>query len=382
MPAAPILLMHPSSLEHETGAHPERADRIVAIESELSAHGWAGYELAQSPAAPEAALTAVHAPAHVERIRRLAAAGGGHVDADTVMSAGSFTAASHAAGGAVELVERVVAGAAPVGFSVHRPPGHHATADRAMGFCLFNNVAVAARWALDQLELERVMVVDFDVHHGNGTNDIFAAEPRLLFVSVHQSPLYPGTGAATDVGKGLGEGFNVNLPVDPGSGDAMFVGMVEAIAVPLALSYRPQLLLISAGFDAHRDDPLADCVVTEGGFAAMTALLRDAGASVGAPVAAVLEGGYGLDGLARSLRASMEALAAPPGEALAAPAGEALAAEAGEALAAPAGEALAAPAGEAFAAEAAPVGDRAGEWPAVVRGARARVARRWPVLAS
>jgi acetoin utilization deacetylase AcuC-like enzyme len=345
MSAAPILLMHPSSLGHETGPHPERADRIVAIEAELAEHDWAGYELVQSPAVSETALTAVHTPAHVERIRGLAAAGGGHVDADTVMSAGSFTAASHAAGGAVELVERVLGGSAPTGFSVHRPPGHHATADRAMGFCLFNNVAVAARWALDHLRLERVMIVDFDVHHGNGTNDIFADEPRVLFVSVHQMPLYPGTGPATDIGRGAGEGFNVNLPVDPGAGDELFVGLVEAIAVPLALDYRPQLLLISAGFDAHRDDPLAECVVTEAGFAAMTASLRDAGASLGVPVAAVLEGGYGLEGLARSVRASMEALAAP-----------------------------AACTGSA-------VGARESEWPAVVRGARARVARRWPALA-
>ncbi|HEX5192962.1 MAG TPA: histone deacetylase [Solirubrobacteraceae bacterium] len=347
MATAPILLMHPSSLEHQTGPHPERAERIVAIEAELSACGWAGYERVSSPAVPEAALTAVHAGSHVERIRALAAAGGGAVDADTVMSAGSFLAASHAAGGAVELVSRVVSGAAPVGFSVHRPPGHHATADRAMGFCLFNSVAVAARWALDELGLERVMIVDYDVHHGNGTNDLFAAEPRLLFVSVHQSPLYPGTGPATDVGHGAGEGFNVNLPVDPGSGDAVFVGMVEAIAVPLALAFEPQLLLISAGFDAHRDDPLAECVVTPDGFAAMTALLRDAGAALGVPVAGVLEGGYGLDGLARSLRASMEALAAPASSAAAA--------------------------GRSSGA--------VGEWPPVVRGARARVARRWPALA-
>jgi acetoin utilization deacetylase AcuC-like enzyme len=339
MAAAPILLMHPSSLEHETGRHPERPERIVAIEAELSAHDWAGYERRQSPPVSADALAAVHTPEHIERIRRIAAAGGGPIDADTVMSAGSLAAAEHAAGGAVALVESVLDGAAPTGFSVHRPPGHHATADRAMGFCLFNSVAVAARWALDERALERVMIVDYDVHHGNGTNDIFAADPRVLFVSIHQSPLYPGSGPATDVGRGAGEGSNVNLPVDPGSGDETFVGMVEAIAVPLALAFAPQLLLISAGFDAHRDDPLADCAVTEAGFAAMTARLRDAGAAVGAPVAGVLEGGYGLAGLARSLRASMEALAAPPGEVAA---------------------------GEA--------------WSPTVRGARARVAHRWPAL--
>jgi acetoin utilization deacetylase AcuC-like enzyme len=284
----------------------------------------------------------VHSEAHVERIRRLADAGGGSIDADTVMSKRSFIAAQHAAGGAVELVDRVLGGAAPTGFSVHRPPGHHATADRAMGFCLFNNVAVAARWALDHHGLERVMIVDFDVHHGNGTNDIFSADPRVLFVSVHESPLYPGTGPANDVGSGSGVGFNVNLPVASGSGDETFVGMIEAIAVPLAGVFRPQLLLVSAGFDAHRDDPLASCTVTEGGFAAMTGLLRDAGAALGVPVAGVLEGGYGLDGLARSLRVSMEALAAPAGSG---------------------------------------VVDAGGVWTPTVRGARARVAKRWPALA-
>jgi acetoin utilization deacetylase AcuC-like enzyme len=344
MAAAPVLLMHESSLEHDTGAHPERVERIVAITTELGTHDWAGYELVGSPPASDAALAAVHSEAHVERIRRLAEAGGGSIDADTLMSAGSFVAAQHAAGGAIELVDRVLAGAAPTGFSVHRPPGHHATADRAMGFCLFNNVAVAARWALDHHGLERVMIVDYDVHHGNGTNDIFAADPRVLFVSVHESPLYPGTGPATDVGSGAGEGFNVNLPVASGSGDETYVGMIEAIAVPLALAFRPQLLLVSAGFDAHRDDPLATCTVTEDGFAAMTGLLRDAGAALAVPVAAVLEGGYGLDGLARSLRVSMEALAAPAGSPVAG-------------------------------------AGSAGAWTPTVRGARARVAKRWPALA-
>src|ERR1700722_3854906 len=313
MAAAPVLLMHESSLEHEAGAHPERPERIGAVPTALGLHDWAGYELVESPPASEAALTAVHTEAHVERIRRLADAGGGAIGADTLMSARSFVAAQHAAGGAIELVDRVLGGAAPTGFSVHRPPGHHATADRAMGFCLFNNVAVAARWALDHHGLERVMIVDYDVHHGNGTNDIFSDDPGVLFVSVHESPLYPGTGPATDVGTGAGAGFNVNLPVASGSGDETFVGMIDAIAVPLVGVFAPQLLLVSAGFDAHRDDPLATCTVTEAGFAAIAGLLRDAGASLAVPVAGVLEGGYDLDGLARSLRVSMEALAAPAG---------------------------------------------------------------------
>ena len=230
------------------------------------------------------------------------------------MSAGSYEAALHAAGGAVSLVERVVSGAAPTGFSVHRPPGHHAEPSRAMGFCLFNNVAVAARHAIDALGLTRVMIVDYDVHHGNGTNAAFHADPRVLFVSVHQSPLYPGTGPLSDVGSGAGEGFSVNLPVAPGSGDEVFCGLVSGLVVPLARAFAPQLLLISAGFDAGVADPLADCRVTDAGFAAMTGAVRDVGASVGAPVAAVLEGGYSLDALGGSVAAAMEALAGPAGE--------------------------------------------------------------------
>ena len=183
-----------------------------------------------------------------------------------------------------------------------------------MGFCLFNNVAVAARWALDELGLERVMVVDYDVHHGNGTNAAFHDDPRVLFVSIHQSPLYPGTGPLHDVGSGDGLGFSVNLPVAPGSGDVVFTGMIERVAVPLMESFAPQLVLVSAGFDAAADDPLAQCTVTTAGFARMTAALRVAAGEVGAPIGGVLEGGYSLRALPLGLRAAMEALVAGSGE--------------------------------------------------------------------
>ncbi len=177
-----------------------------------------------------------------------------------------------------------------------------------MGFCLFNNVAVAAQHALDAHGLERVMIVDWDVHHGNGTNDIFHGEPRVLFCSIHQSPLYPGTGPASDVGSGDGRGFTVNLPVAPGSGDHEFRSLIDHVVVPLARSYTPQLLLISAGYDAHAEDPLAECRVTDGGFAEMARSLRAVAAQLGVPVGAVLEGGYALDALARSVAATMEVL--------------------------------------------------------------------------
>jgi acetoin utilization deacetylase AcuC-like enzyme len=313
MPAAPVLLQHPSSLEHDPGPHPEQPARIVAIERELERLDYLGFARVRSPAVELDVLRAVHPERHIDLVRRAAAAGGAELDADTVVSAGSFEAALHAAGGAVSLVDRLLDGSAPTGFSIHRPPGHHAESGRAMGFCLFNNVAVAAQHALDGHGLERVMIVDWDVHHGNGTNDIFAQDPRALFVSIHQSPLYPGSGAASDVGAGEGRGFTVNLPVPPGSGDAVFGSLVADVVVPLARAYAPQLILVSAGFDAHHEDPMADCTVTESGYAAMTRSLREVSDSLGVPVGAVLEGGYALSALARSVAATMAALAGGAG---------------------------------------------------------------------
>ena len=177
-----------------------------------------------------------------------------------------------------------------------------------MGFCFFGNAAVAARQATAVHGLSRVMIVDWDVHHGNGTNDIFHAEPRVLFCSIHQSPLYPGTGPASDTGSGDGRGFTVNLPVAPGSGDREFRSLIDHVVLPLARTYAPQLLLVSAGFDAHVDDPLADCRVTDDGYAAMARSLRGVAGELGVPVGAVLEGGYALDALARSVAATMAVL--------------------------------------------------------------------------
>jgi len=316
MAAAPVLLEHSSSLEHDTGHHPEQPTRMVAIDRALAAHDWVGYERVLSPPATLNALTAVHPAEHVQAIEAAAAAGGAQIDADTVVSAGSWTAALHAAGGAVELVDRLLGGSAPSGsFSAHRPPGHHAGPARAMGFCLLNNVAVAVRHALDAGGLDRVMIVDWDVHHGNGTEEIFAADPRVLFVSIHQSPLYPGTGPASFTGRGDGDGFTVNLPVAPGSGDAVYCGLVDGVCVPLARAFAPELMLISAGFDAHREDPLADCTVAETGFARMAAALRDVCAELTVPLGGVLEGGYALDALGRSLVATLQALSGSPSDA-------------------------------------------------------------------
>ena len=300
--ARPVLLRHPSSLDHDTGPHPESARRIVAIERALEARDWLGWDVRLSPAADRASIEAIHPAEHVDRIEALCRRGGGMIDMDTIVSEGSWGAALHAAGGAVAMVDALLGSErAAAAASLHRPPGHHAERARAMGFCLLCNVAIGAQHALDAHGAQRVMIVDWDVHHGNGTNAIFHERADVLFCSIHQSPLYPGTGAASDVGRGAGEGHTVNLPVPGGSGDEVFVSLLEHVVGPLARAYAPDLLLLSAGFDAHADDPLAGCVVSDAGYAAMAASLRATADAVGAPLGVVLEGGYDLGALSRCL---------------------------------------------------------------------------------
>jgi acetoin utilization deacetylase AcuC-like enzyme len=311
MTAVPVYLSHPSSLAHDTGAHPERAARITAIETELAARAWLGYERIESPAVARDVLEAVHPAGYIDSVKE-SCSSQSYLDPDTVVGPGSFEAALHGAGGAVALVELLLEGSAQTGFSVHRPPGHHADTARATGFCLFNHVAVAARHALDHGGLDRVLVLDWDVHHGNGTNDIFHSSNQVLYVSIHQSPLYPGTGPASDMGSAQGEGFTINLPVPPGAGNEVFRSLVDHVVLPVARSFEPQLLLISAGYDADRDDPLANCLVTEEGFRAMAASIVAIAAEIEAPVGAVLEGGYALQAVARGVTATMQILAGSP----------------------------------------------------------------------
>jgi acetoin utilization deacetylase AcuC-like enzyme len=253
-----LYFSHPSSLEHDTGAHPENASRLPAIEAALGEAGWPGLERVKAPAATREQIGRVHTAEHIDAIERFAAAGGGMLDLDTIMSERSFEAALHAAGGPVDAVERLLAGE--------------------------------------------------DVHHGNGTEAIFAGSDRVLYTSIHQWPLYPGTGPAEYVGTGAGEGYTVNLPVPPGSGSETFLSLVQHVVVPIAREFRPGLVAISAGYDAHRDDPLAECSVDTEGYAHMAATVRALAADLGVPVLVCLEGGYEPSALAASVVATVETL--------------------------------------------------------------------------
>ncbi len=269
----------------------------------------AGGRAHEAPAASPEQLARVHSREHIERIAALCAAGGGMIDGDTVACADSFEAASHAAGGALAAAERLLAGEARFAFCALRPPGHHAERDAAMGFCLFNNAAVAAAHALEACGAERVLVLDWDVHHGNGTEEIFAATAEVLYASIHQAPLYPGTGPSEFTGVGEGEGFTLNLPVPPGAGSEEFLALIQHVVVPRARELDPGLLIVSAGYDAHRDDPLASCMVDSDGYGEMAATLGELGAELEVPVLICLEGGYSPPAVASSVVATIDALA-------------------------------------------------------------------------
>jgi acetoin utilization deacetylase AcuC-like enzyme len=305
----PLWLRHDASLGHDIPGHPERPERLIVLERAMAAAGWLGFERREAPAAERELLLAVHTEEHVAFVEALCARGGGMIDMDTAAVAATWPAALHAAGGAAALVDALLGGEAKAGFAALRPPGHHAEAGRAMGFCFFDNVAVAARRATAAHGAERVLILDWDVHHGNGTNEIFRRDDDVLFVSIHEWPLYPGTGPASDVGSGAGEGYTVNVPVPAGTGDTAYRSLVDHLVAPLVRAWAPQLVLVSAGFDAHRLDPLADCRVTEAGYAAMTASLRAACEAVGAPLGLVLEGGYSLEALTSSVTALAPVLA-------------------------------------------------------------------------
>lgn len=288
--------------------HPDTPERLIAIEQALAREGWLGWERRMAQQASEAQLRLVHSARHVERIKELALSGGGQIDPDTFVGESSYRAALHAAGGACEMTGALIDSAATVGFCGVRPSGHHAEADRAMGFCLFNNVAIAAEFAICELGARRVFILDWDVHHGNGTAELFRHRPDVLFASIHQSDIYPATGPLSDVGSGPGEGYTINLPVPRGSEEDLWLSLIEHIVLPAAKEFEPELVLVSAGFDAHRADRLASCSLQSTSFAEMARHVRDFAEELGVPLGAILEGGYEPAALAQSVRRTLVAL--------------------------------------------------------------------------
>jgi acetoin utilization deacetylase AcuC-like enzyme len=301
------LYTHPACLQHDPGpAHAERPARLHAVLQALDHDRYAALDRVEAPPVTRAQLLRVHSAAHVERILTSAPSTGlRQLDEDTALSPGSAAAALRAAGATVAAVDAVLGGDCARAFCAVRPPGHHATREQAMGFCLFNNVAVAAAHALAAHGLKRIAIADFDVHHGNGTQAIFEHERRVLFVSSHQSPLYPGSGREDE----RGVGNIVNGPLSPGAGSHEFRELWEHLLLPRLRAFKPQLVLVSAGFDAHRDDPLADIRLGPEDYAWITErLLALARTHANGRLISTLEGGYNLAALAASAAAHVSAL--------------------------------------------------------------------------
>lgn len=303
------LVTHEACLEHDTGpGHPERIDRLRAVLAALESADLPGIVREEAPRASVEQLVAVHDRSLVEALLALEIPDGGHaaIDGDTVVSSGSIEAALRAAGAVIRAVDMVVEGSAEAAFAAVRPPGHHAEPDRAMGFCLFNNIAIAARHARDRHGLARIAVADFDVHHGNGTQAAFWDDPALFFASSHQSPLYPGTGERWERG---GSGNIANVPLAPGSGGREFRAAWSRDLLPAIDAFAPDLLLVSAGFDAHAADPLAQMRLTADDFAWLTGELADlADRHCRGRIVSTLEGGYDLAALAECTLAHLRAL--------------------------------------------------------------------------
>jgi acetoin utilization deacetylase AcuC-like enzyme len=294
------VIRDPLYLEHSNGpGHPESRERLEAIDRMLAS--FPERDRLEKLAARDARfeeLARVHTPEYIHRIEATRERSFTMLDPDTGAGPESYAAALRAAGGVLQAVDAVLEGGRSGAFALVRPPGHHAEADHAMGFCLFNNVAVAASYALERHGLERVLIVDWDVHHGNGTMHAFYDRPEVLYFSIHQYPHYPGTGSVEETGRGKGAGYTINVPLPGGQGDADYLAVFRQVLLPVAREYSPELILVSAGFDAHQEDPLADMRLSAGGFASLTAVLRGLAAECcPGRLALALEGGYQLKAL-------------------------------------------------------------------------------------
>ncbi len=285
------IVYHPAYLEHDTGVHPENRERLVSILKYVEKGGFGEYLKFTRPDRADLELVyRIHDEEYVSRVKAICDGGGGYLDLDTPVSEKSFDVALLAVGGAVRCVD-VTCSDGSASFGLLRPPGHHAERDRGMGFCIFNNVAISAEYALENY-CRRVAIVDWDVHHGNGTQNAFYDRSDVLFVSIHQSPHYPGTGKLEEVGMGEGEGYTINLPLPSGAGDGTYSLLFDHIVIPVLHEFRPDLILISSGFDAHMDDPLSGIALSVEAYNMMARKLHECAESTGSGLSAVLEGGY------------------------------------------------------------------------------------------
>jgi len=302
---------YPDFLEHDTGpSHPERAERLRSVMAHLESSGQLSQlNRLEAIACESRWLHSVHTEDHVDLVRRAAVQAPVHLDPDTVVSASSWDVARLASGSLLAACDAVVDGRVDNAFCASRPPGHHAERDHAMGFCLFNHVAVAARYLQAQHSIDRVMIIDWDVHHGNGTQHIFEDDASVFYFSIHQYPFYPGTGATGERGKGDGDGATLNIPMAAGNNDDAYIAAFEEQLVPAAEDFAPQFILVSAGFDAHEADPLASMAVTEDGFQRLSTIVADlAAGTCGGHLVSQLEGGYNTDALARSVAVHLDVL--------------------------------------------------------------------------
>ncbi len=318
----------PIFLEHDTGfGHPERPERLTAILAGLREHKLIESLDMRDPkpaAVPDIEL--VHPRGYIEGVKRMAESGGGYLDMDTSLSPKTYDAALKAAGAGLEAVDGIFRGEFDNAFCLVRPPGHHAEPSKGMGFCIFNNIAIACRYAMRNYDVERVMILDWDAHHGNGVQDTFYDDPRLLYVSFHQYPHYPGSGGSSEVGRGEGTGYTVNFPFPAGTGEEVFLAAMEQVVLPIARTYQPQMVAIAAGYDAHYADPLCSLRLSALSYFKIGALLTELAAEhAGGKLLATLEGGYGLAGISAAVsntlcafldrEAVVDDAAAGPGEA-------------------------------------------------------------------